>query len=238
MKARHITQSFNYAILGVFYAMRNERNLRIHVAAAILVLLAALYYGVSRAELLIILCTASLVVFAELVNTAVEAVVNLLTLSRHPLAKIAKDVAAGGVLIAVLNALVVGYLIFYDRIRAVSKMAVTQIRVVPVHLVVVALVVVLILVMAAKTFGGKGTPLRGGIVSGHTAVAFAATTAIFWLTSNVLATSLAVLISLLVAQSRVETGAHAWWEVVGGAFLGVLATLTLFKVFAMVRLVG
>lgn len=109
-------RSFGYAFEGIFTCIRNERNMKIHVAVTLLVIIAGFILGLSVTEWCICLGLFGLVMALELVNTAVEAVVDLVvTAERHPLAKIAKDTAAGAVLIAAIMAAVIGLLIFVPK---------------------------------------------------------------------------------------------------------------------------
>ena len=108
-------KSFGYAFEGIFNCIRNERNMKIHIAVAALVVIAGWILGLSITEWCICLGLFGLVMALELVNTAVEAVVDLVTTERHPLAKTAKDTAAGAVLIAAIMAAIVGLLIFVPK---------------------------------------------------------------------------------------------------------------------------
>ena len=108
-------RSFGYAFEGIFTCIRNERNMKIHVVVTLLVIIAGFILGLSITEWCICLGLFGLVMALELVNTAVEAVVDLVTAKRHPLAKIAKDTAAGAVLIAAIMAAVIGLLIFVPK---------------------------------------------------------------------------------------------------------------------------
>ena len=108
-------RSFGYAFEGIFTCIRNERNMKIHVAVTLFVIIAGFVLGLSITEWCICLGLFGLVMALELVNTAVEAVVDLVTAKRHPLAKIAKDTAAGAVLIAAIMAAVIGLLIFVPK---------------------------------------------------------------------------------------------------------------------------
>ena len=104
-----VIASLNYAFEGVIYALRTQRNMRIHFAAAAAALIAGLAVGVSRGELLALMIAAALVIVAELLNTAIEAAIDVATTSFDPRAKVAKDVAAGAVLVCAFVAVGVGY---------------------------------------------------------------------------------------------------------------------------------
>ena len=111
-----IYKSFGYAFEGIFTCIRQERNMKIHCCAAIMVVALGLFLGLSATEWCICLVLFGLVMALELVNTAVEAVVDLVTKERKPLAKVAKDTAAGAVLIAAIMAAIVGCIIFLPKI--------------------------------------------------------------------------------------------------------------------------
>ena len=113
-KPKHISRapslwhSFRFAAAGMWYAVRTQRNLRIHFGAAAIVMVLARWLQVSRIVWAILVLLIGLVLAAELINTVVEAVVDLVSPDYHPLAKIAKDVAAAAVLTVSITAVVVG----------------------------------------------------------------------------------------------------------------------------------
>jgi diacylglycerol kinase (ATP) len=228
-------QSFNNATEGVIHALRTQRNLWIHFAIAAGVLVAAVAFGVSKVELMVLLVAITFVLVAELVNTAIEATVDVASTSFDPMAKLAKDIAAGAVLIATLNAVAVGYLVFSGSVADRSSRFLDRLSDARAELTLVALALTVILVIAVKAWTGRGTPLRGGLPSGHAAVAFAgwmaATLVLDDSSHRFLISSLTFIMALLVAQTRVETGVHSATEVASGAALGALTTLLLFQAF-------
>ncbi len=225
--------SFNYAIEGVIHVLRRERNMRVHFALATIVLVLAFAYDVTRLELMALMIAISFVLIAEMVNTAVEEMIDISTGSYDPRAKIAKDVAAGAVLIAAVVAATIGYLVFVDRIRSPTYHLLNEVRAIPANLTIIALALTVIAVITVKAISGRGTPLRGGLPSGHAAVAFGAWTAITFVAADfqhrVLVSTLAFLMAFLVAQTRVESGIHTTIEVAFGGVLGTLVTLLLFQ---------
>lgn len=104
--------SFRNAFVGIWTALTNQVNLRIHILLGSLALLLAVYLELELSAILIIILTISLVLTAELVNTAVEAVCDAVTLEHDPNIKIAKDVSAGAVLISAIFAVITGIIIF------------------------------------------------------------------------------------------------------------------------------
>jgi diacylglycerol kinase (ATP) len=227
--------SFNYAAEGVIHALRTQRNLWIHFTLAAAVLVAAVAFGVSRLELMVLLLAITFVLVAELVNTAIEAAVDVASTSFDPMAKLAKDIAAGAVLIAALNAVAVGYLVFSGEVAGRSSRFLDRLNDAPAELTLVSLALTVIIVIALKAYTGRGTPLRGGLPSGHAAVAFAGWMAMTLLLDDsshrFLISSLAFIMALLVAQTRVETGVHSATEVASGGALGAFLTLFLFQAF-------
>jgi diacylglycerol kinase (ATP) len=235
-RAPSVLESFNYAFEGIIHVLRTQRNMRIHFAIAAVVLVAALALGVDRVELIALLIAISFVLIAEMINSALEAGIDVATTSFDPLAKLAKDIAAGAVLIATVNAVAVGYLVFSEQIVDRSSRLIDRLRDAPAELTLVALVLTIIIVIATKAYTGRGTPLRGGLPSGHAAVAFggwmAVTNVMGDSTHWFLVSSLTFLMALLVAQTRVESGIHSFLEVTYGGLLGALAVLVIFQVFA------
>ncbi len=117
MKHRTFAGSLKDAFKGLFFAIRHERNMRYHILAAAVALAASFRYHLDRTELLIVFTAIFLVILTEMFNTAVETLVDLYTSEHHPLAGIAKRVAAGAVLCAAFFALIVAYLVFADKLR-------------------------------------------------------------------------------------------------------------------------
>ena len=111
--------SFTYPIKGLKYAYRNEQNLAVDVGIALLVILAGFIFRVSVSEWAILLLTIGLVISCELINTAIEAVVDLVTEEYHPLAKVAKDTSAAAVFIFAIIAIIVGLIIFLPKLLAI-----------------------------------------------------------------------------------------------------------------------
>ena len=239
-EARPLVQSFNFAFEGVIHTLATQRNMRIHFAAAAVAMLACLGLGVTRVELAMVIFAASFVIATEMLNTAVEASIDVATTSFNPLAKVAKDVAAGAVLIATFNAISIGYLVFAPRVGDPSRDVLLAVRDAPVHITFIALVLTLLAVITLKVVAGRdGTPLRGGWPSGHAAIAFAAWMAIAFVTTGTaygtLVSALAFVLALLVCHTRVEAGVHTTGEVLAGAIVGASITLFVFQIFELVR---
>ena len=232
-EASGLVNSFNYAFEGIIYVVRTQRNMRIHVLVALAVLPLGVLLGVSRIEMLALILAVAFVILMEMANTALEMTIDVATPAFDPRARAAKDIAAGMVLVSAVTALFVGYLVFAPRLQNPSQRAINTVRRSPVHLTVIAIVVVILLVIAIKAYFGTGSPLRGGLPSGHAAVAFGGWAAITIVThsyeNQVLVSTLAFVMATLVAQTRVEAGVHSTLEVVYGGVLGALVTTAIFQ---------
>lgn len=226
---RGLTDSFNDAINGFIQAIRTQRNMKIHVISAILVILSSLVFRVSRLEFLLLVISVTMVIAAELINTALEAAVDATTNYYHPLVKIAKNTAAAAVLITAVNSVVVGVLIFWGPLTQLTWGAITIVRTSSPYFSFAVLGIVTFTVLFMKAQIGEGTPLRGGMPSGHSAIAFALSTMMGYLAEDPIVVTLAFMMALLVAQSRMETRIHTFWEVLAGALIGFAGTVVLFQ---------
>jgi len=230
-----LLNSFNYAFEGIIHVLRTQRNMRIHAAVAVLVLVVAVVADVSKLELGALLISISFVLIAEMFNSALEGAIDVATSSFDPMAKLAKDTAAGAVLIAAINAVAVGYLVFSGKSATRAARLVDRVREVPAELTIIALVLTVIAVIWLKAWSGRGTPLRGGLPSGHAAVAFAGWVAATYSSGaghRFLVSTITFILALLVAQTRLESGIHSSLEIVLGALIGALTALALFQLSA------
>src|SRR5438552_12309709 len=227
-RALTLIDSFNFAIEGLIHVLRAHRNMRTHFAIAIGVMVGAVWAGVNRFELIALLLSIAFVLVAEMINSAIEQAIDVATSSFDPLAKLAKDIAAGAVLIASVNAVAVGYLVFSGQVGESTSNLLERLRDAPAKLTIIALILVIFLVIATKALTGRGTPLRGGLPSGHAAVAFAAWMAVTQILGptehRFLVSTIMFAVAALVAHSRIETGIHSTLEVVYGGLLGAVVT--------------
>ena len=231
MNRRPLFQSFNYAIDGLIFVLRTQRNMRIHMTVAAVVLAFSLLVGVNSIQFMLLIFAIGMVITAELINTAIEAVIDVTTSSYDPMAKIAKDVAAGAVLVTSLVAMMVAYLIFFPHLNNISLTAIRQVRYAPIHITMIALLIVVILVIGAKAWTRTGSWLRGGWPSGHAALAGSLLTAIALISRSSLLATLSLILALLVFQSRMEAKFHTWAQVLAGSLIGILTTLLIFQLF-------
>lgn len=228
---RNFIESFNAALEGFIYVLKTERNMRIHFLIAIFFLLLGIALGFSYIEIAILCITITFVLTAEMINTAVELIVDMVKSEFHPVARLIKDVSAGAVLLSAINAGIVGYMLFIKKIPFNLEDTMTRIRQSPWHATFIAIILVLSFTIFGKVLFQKGTPLRGGMPSGHAAIAFSIWTVISFFTSNSVVIILSFVMAFLIARHRIKDAVHTIWEVVAGALLGIFTTTLIFQLF-------
>jgi diacylglycerol kinase (ATP) len=224
MKSKSLAESFRHAFDGMTHVIHNQRHVRYQLIIFAMVLAVSLAIPVTAFEFAALVLAMGLLLVAELVNTAVEAVVDLITDRYEVLAKVAKDVAGAAVLVASATAAVAVSAVFLHS-RGIRNLVSEHSEMPPrgSHVVLMAIALLAVVVALGKVYGGRGTLLRGGVVSGHSALAFLLFGSIFYLTHGEPVTSvIALLLALLVSQSRVDAGIHTVREVVTGALLAML----------------
>ncbi|MBU0610638.1 MAG: diacylglycerol kinase [Armatimonadetes bacterium] len=230
---KSVLRSFNFAWEGLTFCFSTQRHMRVHFAIMALVLLAAWGLRVNQDELLQLLTAMVLVLIAEMVNTAVEYAIDLSTDGYDPRAKVAKDVAAGAVLLAAIYSVTVAVLVFTTNPRLAEIVRRIPVQrdwpvVSVVQLVVIGLLLLSILITYVKKATRRGTLWRGGMISGHTAFGFLIATAIGIVTHDLAVTALALALALLVSQSRIQARIHSPTEVLIGGVLGIIVAFVLF----------
>lgn len=113
---KKLINSFKYAIEGIISSFKTERNMKIHVLAMIVVIALGLFFKLNKVEWCFIIIAIASVISAELFNTAIETVVDMVSPERNPKAKLAKDIAAGAVLVVAIGAAIIGFIIFGPKI--------------------------------------------------------------------------------------------------------------------------
>jgi diacylglycerol kinase (ATP) len=233
MKPTSWVQSANLAIEGIIYSVKTQRHMRYHLFAAVAVLILSLFLNISRIEFILLCVAIVIVLVSEMLNTAIEVTIDMISETYHPRAKIAKDIAAGVVLVASTGALTLAYLILYPALKRSFARGIWHMAKAPNDVVAfVALAVVVIVVIIIKAFLGKGEPLQGGMPSGHAAVSFSIWAAALFLTNSAPVAVLTFILAAMVSWSRWSSGIHRPGEVIGGAMLGAGITALLFLIFS------
>ena len=228
---KNFLDAWKNAINGIIYATTTQGNVKKQLVIAVIVVIISLFFDLNKAEFLCFMFTIILIIFAEMVNTAIETVVDLYTDLYHPKAKIAKDVAAGGVVITTINAVIVAYFLFFDKLSNIGLQFIQNIANSPIHLAFATIIITMIGILAsiAIAMTNKHKVLNKKFIpSGHAALAFAANTIIWLSTNNVVIITLSLVLSILVAESRVEAKVHKFSEVVFSACAGILLVLILY----------
>lgn len=228
-------KGFDYAYEGLVFAVNHEKNMKFHILTCAIVLVASLFFNLSRIEMMFLVFSISSVIALELVNTAMENAVDIAADGRWlSLAKSAKDVAAAATFIAALNAIFVGYMIFFDKFLNFYDSVILRIARRPSHLALISISLIIIVTIFLKGifYEGHGTAFRGGFVSGHTAVAFGLATIGFLIVNDPMVMLILAGLALIVAESRYEADIHSTKEIIRGAILGVSIALAIFGIFS------
>lgn len=232
MPFRRWIESVNFAIEGILHAAKTQRHLRYHFYSAAAVLIASYILGVSRTEFLIVALSVIAVLLAEMFNTAIEAIVDIISPEKSEKARVIKDIAAGAVFVTAFGVAVIGYIILSPYLRDFFKQGIYITKHSKEEISIIAFVIVMILVVMTKAYFGKGLPLRGGMPSGHSALAFSAWVAITYITEKFIVSLICFILAIIIAQSRVVTKAHTQWEVFLGSLMGASVTFLLFRIFS------
>lgn len=227
-----VVKPFKVALNGLVFTFKTQRHMRFHLYVVLIVLLLGIFMNLGLREMLVLLFTISLVLVAEMFNSAIEATVDLISPNYNPLAKFAKDIAAGAVLISTILALVVGALMMIGEGRwealKVNLMADGFGLLGAVDRLIFGGVILFVLIVVGKGLGQRGRVLQGGLVSGHAAYGFFLATSLVFLTDNAVASAIALLLAAIIAQSRFEAKFHTIFELSLGAAVGVLLALVIF----------
>lgn len=234
-RIRTLVKSFNSAYAGLMYTLATQRNMRLHLLLAVVALCLGIYLNLTILRMALLILVIGFVFVTEILNTVAEIAVGFLNDDRDELKQTIKNIAAAAVLIASITASLIGYLIL---IKPLLHMRVedTIVRVThsPWQATLLSLVIVLSVVTIKKLISlskKKVIPssLEGGMPSGHSAIAFSVWTVISLLSKDGFIISLALLLVILILQSRVKQTVHTIWETVVGGFIGVLVTVLIFQ---------
>ena len=223
------------AVNGIIYGTTTQSNVKKQLLIIAFLILISLFFNLTKVEFLCLIISVVLIIFAEMVNTAIETVVDLCTEVYHPKAKIAKDVAAGGVVITALNAVFVSYFLFFDKIGEMGNNLYKTIINSPTYLafVVVALIIIVAVALKAAKIRDKKNN-KQLIISCQSMLASAAVVATWIVTENIIALSFAVILAVMICMNRVESKERTATEVILGVLIGLLITILMYG-FAIFR---
>jgi len=226
-----ILNPFKVAIGGLVHTFRTQRHMRVHLYITLITVVLAVAMGLQPREVLVLLFMITLVIVAEMFNSAIEAVVDLVSPSYNPLAKFAKDIAAGAVLLTTIMAILVGALIAlgdetWERIRI--SLTTEGVGLPAVAKMLLGLLAVFIIVVIGKGLGKRGQVLQGGMVSGHAAFGFFLAGSVVFITDRPLVSAITILLAVIIAQSRWEAKIHSIFELTLGAVVGLIMAMIMF----------
>ena len=228
---KNFIKSWENAFSGIIYATTTQKHIKEQLVIAVIVMILSLFFNLTRAEFLCLMFTVILILIAEMINTAIETVVDLYTDLYHPKAKIAKDVGAGAVVISAINALIVAYFLFFDKIADIGLNFIKNIAESPVHLAFIGIFITIILIVALKAASttNKHKLIKNNFMpSGQAGMAFAANTIIWISTDNIVILTLSLIMAILVSESRIETNKRSLKEVIVGGIIGTAITLLIY----------
>ena len=226
--------AMHHALDGVIRAFKTERNLRIDYIIGLFVLICSLFFDFTKTEFACLCLTIGFVIFAEMINSTVEYIVDLITDKYDDRAKAAKDIAAGGVLISSIVAVVVAFFLFADKIGMATTSVLSTIFSSNIYILFTIIFAVILLVVILKGFFGKGSSSYSAVYpSARVALAFGLTTYVYIITRSFLVGGVALILSVIIAQRRVEnTKTRAIYMIIS-AIIGILVVLIIYQMTLM-----
>lgn len=216
------------AINGIIYAITTQSNIKKQLIIAVIVMIVSLFFDLERTEFLCLTFSVVLIILAEMINTAIETIIDLYTELYHPKAKIAKDVGAGAVVLAALNAVIVAYFLFFDKVEKIGTSIIEDVVKSPTHLAFVCMILVIIGAVTTKALIYKDKEKKKKFEpSGQVAIAFAALLIMWMLTSNMIVLVLSTILTILIVINR-KINARTTAEIFFGAFMGILTVLLVY----------
>ena len=227
-------ESLNFCVEGIIYAFKHEKHIRYHFITAAVALILSLLLKLPTVEFALFAISVVILLFAEMVNTALEEVVNLVVGDTYSeLAKNAKDISAGAVLISSLGVIIMAYMIMSKYLYEPFAKLLVEAKDHTGHLAFISLLLVLILVVVVKAFYGKGKPLHGGLPSGHAAVSFSLWTSVSLISLDPKVVIMTLAMAILVSHSRLIGNIHTTLEIFLGALLGAGFTFLAFYLYSL-----
>lgn len=228
---QRLINSSNYAIEGILYAIQTERHVKIHLIAAFTVLVFAFAIGIQKNDFIDVVLICCIVIVAEMFNTAIEVIVDMVSPHHSEGARIAKDIAAGAVLICAIAAVVIGYIIFYPYFCNIYLNGFKLASHYGEYVAVLSFMVVMIIIVAIKIYVGHEHPLRGGGASGYAALSFSAWVSLVIMIPQHWIGWILLIPILGISSQRLYKKLHSPLEVLVGILIGSTVTFFLFKLF-------
>ena len=232
-KNKTIFSAMGHAIDGVIRAFKTERNLRIDYTIGLFVLISSLFFDFTKTEFACLCLTIGFVIFAEMINSTVEYIVDLVTDKYDDRAKAAKDIAAGGVLVSSGVAVIVAYFLFVDKICNATNVVIDSILGSKLHVLLTIVFAIVLLAVILKGMFGKGEKYSQSYPSARVALAFGLTTYVYIITKNLFIMAVSFLLSIMIAQIRIENTKIKPIYMIISAVLGILVVLIIYQIVLM-----
>ena len=221
--------AMGHAIDGVSRAFKTERNLRIDYIIGLFVLISSLFFNFTKTEFACLCLTIGFVIFAEMINSTVEYIVDLVTDKYDDRAKAAKDIAAGGVLIAACVAVVVAYFLFADKLYNATTAVLNSVLSSKLHVLFTITFAVVLLAVILKGMLGRGDSYSKAYPSARVTLAFALTTYVYLITRSIFVGAVSLILSIMIAQIRIENTKIRPVYMIISAILGILVVLIVYQ---------
>jgi len=224
-------ESANSATEGILHAARTQPHIKFYLIVSFILLFTCFMIGVNRFEFITIALITILVIVAEMFNSALETIVDMKSPENSDIARIAKDVAAGAVLICAVGAFIIGYLILWPYFIRIIDEGFWIAKHTPENIAVLAVIIIMLLVIMFKAYMGKGHPLKGGFPSGHAAIAFSIWISITFMSRHQILIFSTLLFAIAISLSRLQRKIHTILDIAFGIIFGSGITLLLFWIF-------
>lgn len=230
-KNKSLFGAMRYALNGIIHAFKTERNLRIDYIIGGLVLICSLFFDFSKIEMICLLLTIGFVIFAEMINTTVEYIVDLITQEYNENAKAAKDIAAGGVFISGGISVIVAYFLFVDKLSRASTSLLTSILSSRAHLLVTILFILVLLTVVIKGMVNKKKEnYVEAFPSTRVALSFGLAIYLYIITKSFLVGGVACVLAIMVSMLKQEKDNVSYLHLIFSALLGILVVLTVYHI--------
>lgn len=230
VKNKTFYSAFGHAIDGIIRAFKTERNLRIDYIIGLTVFVCSLFFDFTKTEFACLCLTIGFVIFAEMINSTVEYIVDLATDKYDERAKAAKDIAAGGVLIASGVSVVVAYFLFEDKLYNATTHIITSILSSKLHILFTIIFAITLLVVILKGFFSKTDEYAKSHPSFRIALAFGLTTYVYLITKSLFVGGIAFLLSIIISQMKVQNNKTNPLYVLFSALLGFLIVVVIYQI--------
>lgn len=230
VKNKTFYSAFGHAVDGIIRAFKTERNLRIDYIIGLTVFMCSLFFDFTKTEFACLCLTIGFVIFAEMINSTVEYIVDLVTDKYDDRAKAAKDIAAGGVLIASTVSVVVAYFLFEDKLYNATTHIITSILSSKLHILLTIIFAITLLVVILKGFFSKTDEYSKSHPSLRVALAFGLTTYAYLITKSMFVGGIAFLLSIIISQMKVQNNKIKPLYILFSALLGILIVVIIYQI--------